>query len=258
MKNSTLCLFIPLLFLGCGEGEPGNTNDAQPVVPAVVVDTVPKDEHERLLEQEKMRVGDLEASLAEVRRESEAKLSLNEQTIEALEVKVLELTASLEAYKKQARDSKVSLNELRKLGSAEYKEIYERAKTVNPEIAIRLYEEFIEKFPDSPIVSKARAQIRKLLAEKKVLENRRNASTLRTWETRLKGQGMYVRETTANALYEVIGRTPDSSKKGSSSEFKQMTYVWRDYVLGKGGTYYDLVIERTDGVVERINLAERK
>ena len=249
-------LFIPLLFLGCDKSEPENTSP--PPEPKPVAETVLKAEHERLLGEEQARVQSLEEDIGQLRRSMEAELNAKADTIDALELKILELTALVTDYKKQVSDSRNSLNELKRMGSSEYRDVYERAKRETPDQAIRLYEEFIEKYPDSPIVSKARAQIRKLLAEKKVLDNRRNASTLRTWETRLKGQGMYVRETTANALYEVIGRSPDSSKKGSSSEFKQMTYVWRDYVLGKGGTYYDLVIERTDGVVERINLAERK
>ena len=254
--KKTLSLFIPFLFLGCDKSEPENTSP--PPEPKPVVETVPKAEHERLLGEKKAIVQALERELTHQVQSLEADLNAKTDTIDALEVKVLELTALVTDYKKQVNDSKNSLNELKRMGSAEYRDIYERAKTVNADLAIRLYEEFIEKYPDSPIVSKARAQIRKLLAEKKVLENRRNASTLRTWETRLKGQGMYVRETTANALYEVIGRPPDSSKKGSSSEYKQMTYVWRDYVLGKGGVYYDLVVERTDGKVEKIGLAERK
>ena len=256
--KKTFSLFIPLLFLGCDNSEPGK--EAPPAAPEQepVVETVPKAEHERLLGEEQARVQSLEDDIGQLRRSMEAELDAKADTIETLELKVLELTALVDDYKKQVKDSKNSLNELKRMGSAEYREIYERAKRETPDQAISLYEEFIEKYPDSPIVSKARAQIRKLLAEKKVLENRRNASTLRTWETRLKGQGMYVRETTANALYEVIGRSPDSSKKGSSSEFKQMTYIWRDYVLGKGGLYYDLVVERTDGKVEKIGLAERK
>ncbi|MDC0157818.1 hypothetical protein OAK38_08655 [Verrucomicrobia bacterium] len=255
--KKTISLFISFLFLGC-ESEPGKGSEAQviePVIePEVIEETVSKSEHDRLLTEEKTKVSLLDESIGLLKAELEAR----DESIQNLELKVLELTALVNDYKKQVKDSKNSLNEIRRMGSSEYKEIYERAKTVSPDVAIRLYEEFVEKYPDSPIVSKAQAQIRKLLAEKKVLDNRRNASTLRTWESRLKGQGMYVRETTANALFELIGRSPDSSKKGSSSEFKQMTYVWRDYVLGQGGTYYDLVVERTDGVVERIDLAKGK
>jgi chromosome segregation ATPase len=256
--KKTLSLFIPFLFLGCDKSEPEKGQETPQAEPKAVVETAPKAEHERLLGEAEAVIQALERELTHQVQSFETAFKAKDDEIDALEVKVLELTALVTDYKKQVKDSKNSLNELKRMGSAEYRDIYERAKTVNADDAIRLYEEFIEKYPDSPIVSKARAQIRKLLAEKKVLENRRNASTLRTWETRLKGQGMYVRETTANALYEVIGRTPDSSKKGSSSEFKQMTYVWRDYVLGKGGVYYDLVVERTDGKVEEIGLAERK
>ena len=154
------------------------------------VETISMAEHERLLGEAEAATEALEegvdspsASLS--KRPSRPK----EEEVEALEVKILELTASLEAYKKQARDSKASLNELKRLGSAEYKGIFERAKTVDNETAIALYEEFIEKFPDSPIAGKARSQLRKHMTERKILENRKNATTLRTWEIKLKGRG---------------------------------------------------------------------
>jgi hypothetical protein len=67
---------------------------------------------------------------------------------------------------------------------------------------------------------------------------------------------MFVREVSADSLFELIGRKPDSSKRGSSSEYKQFTYLWRDYVLGQGGSYYDLLIHRTDDKVDRVSFAE--
>ena len=130
---------------------------------------------------------------------------------------------------------------------------HRRAEENSPQQSVQ---EFIEKFPDSPIAGKARSQLRKHMTERKILENRKNATTLRTWEIKLKGEGMFVREVPADKLFELIGRPPDSSKKGSNSQYKQFTYVWRDYVLGQGGAYYDLLIHRTDDKVDRISFEE--
>ena len=61
---------------------------------------------------------------------------------------------------------------------------------------------------------------------------------------------MYVRKVSEDSLFQVIGREPDSSKRGSSSEYKERIYKWRDYVVDGG--YHDLIIETTDGKVDRI------
>ena len=254
--NKTILLLIPLLFLACQNEESARSVEEPVQVPVVAEETIAMAEHERLLGEAEAATEAMARELTHQVRSFETAFKAKEDQIETLEVKVLELTASLEAYKKQARDSKVSLNELRKLGSAEYKVIYERAKTVDNEAAIALYEEFIEQFPDSPIAGKARAQLRKHLTERKILENRKDATTLRTWEIKLKGEGMFVREVPAAKLFELIGRNPDSSKRGSSSEYRQFTYVWRDYVLGKGGEYYDLLIHRTNDKVDRVSFEE--
>ena len=156
-----------------------------------------------MLGEAKAETEALRRELTQQVRSFETAFETKEDQVEALEVRVLELTASLEAYKKQARDSKASLNDLKRLGSAEYKEIFERAKTVDNETAIALYQEFIEKFPDSPIAGKARSQLRKHMTERKILENRKNATTLRTWEIKLKGEGMFVREVPAAQLFRV-------------------------------------------------------
>ncbi|MBT3635684.1 MAG: hypothetical protein HN531_01995 [Opitutae bacterium] len=254
--NKTILLLIPLLFLACQNEESARSVEEPVQVPVVAEETIAMAEHERLLGEAEAATEAMARELTHQVRSFETAFKAKEEEVESLEVKVLELTASLEAYKKQARDSKLSLNELRKLGSAEYKVIYERAKTVDNEAAIALYEEFIEQFPDSPIAGKARAQLRKHLTERKILENRKDATTLRTWEIKLKGEGMFVREVPAAKLFELIGRNPDSSKRGSSSEYRQFTYVWRDYVLGKGGEYYDLLIHRTNDKVDRVSFEE--
>ena len=254
--NKTIPFLISLLFLGCQDEENARTVQEPAQAPVSTEETISMAEHERLLGEAEAATEAMARELTHQVRSFETAFEAKEEEVEALEVKILELTASLEAYKKQARDSKALLNELKRLGSAEYKVIFERAKTVDNETAIALYEEFIEKFPDSPIAGKARSQLRKHMTERKILENRKNATTLRTWEIKLKGEGMFVREVPADKLFELIGRPPDSSKKGSNSQYKQFTYVWRDYVLGQGGAYYDLLIHRTDDKVDRISFEE--
>ncbi len=249
-----ICCFLAFVFLGCGEDEPKNKPSTSPK-PEATVETVPKEEHERLLAEEESRKLALAEELDQAREglaEAESELSVKNETIESLELKILELTTAVQTYRKQVKDSKDSLAALRKIGSAEYREIYERAKGLEAGAAILLFEGFLEKYPDSPIASRAKGQIRKLQADLRILQNRKNARTLRTWDVKLKGEGMFARVVDKEVLFELVGRPPDSSKKGSSSEFRQMSYLWKDYVLGQGGDYYDLVIERTDGKVDRI------
>ena len=216
--NKTIFILISLLFYGCQNEENAPTVREPAQVEVQTAETIALIEHERLLGEAKAETEALRRELTQQMASLQTTVETKEDQVEALEVRVLELTASLEAYKKQARDSKASLNELKRLGSAEYREIFERAKTVDNETAIALYQEFIEKFPDSPIAGKARSQLRKHMTERKILENRKNATTLRTWEIKLKGEGMFVREVPAAQLFELIGRQPDSSQKGSNSQ----------------------------------------
>ncbi|MBT7740688.1 MAG: hypothetical protein HN727_02700, partial [Opitutae bacterium] len=49
---------------------------------------------------------------------------------------------------------------------------------------------------------------------------------------------------------------PDSAKRGSSSEFKEVTYFWRDYVSDLAGGYRDLVIETVDDKITKVYSGE--
>ena len=155
--NKTIPFLISLLFLGCQDEENARTVQEPAQAPVSTEETISMAEHKRLLGEAEAATEAMARELTHQVRSFETAFEAKEEEVEALEVKILELTASLEAYKKQARDSKASLNELKRLGSAEYKGIFERAKTVDNETAIALYEEFIEKFPDSPIAGKARS-----------------------------------------------------------------------------------------------------
>jgi hypothetical protein len=65
---------------------------------------------------------------------------------------------------------------------------------------------------------------------------------------------MFARAVDEEDLFKLIGRKPDSAKRGSSSEYKERVYTWRDYVMDGG--YRDLVIETTDGKVDRVGRSE--
>ena len=171
--NKTIFILISLLFYGCQNEENAPTVREPAQVEVQTAETIALIEHERLLGEAKAETEALRRKLTQQMASLQTTVETKEDQVEALEVRVLELTASLEAYKKQARDSKASLNDLKRLGSAEYREIFERAKTVDNETAIALYQEFIEKFPDSPIAGKARSQLRKHMTERKILENRK-------------------------------------------------------------------------------------
>ena len=154
----------------------------------------------------------------------EAELDAKVDTIETLELKVLELTALVDDYEAgqgfQEFTQRAQENGLGRIQG------YLRAGEGKPrpsDPSVRgIYRE-VSRQPDW--YQGYAAQIRKLLAEKKVLENRRNASTLRTWETRLKGRACTRPRDDCERALRGDRAAPDSSKKGSSSEFKQMTYV---------------------------------
>lgn len=245
--------FILSVFLfGC-QSEPAMESKSQIENPPAV-ETIPLDEHNRLLTIERERTEDLRNELSETTKDARDNELKNEEIISVLELQIEELENLVTDYRLQVSESKSSLKELKKIGSKEYKEIYERAKTMDHKSAILLYEEFLEEFPDSPISSRAKSRIRSHESEIQIIENRKNARPFRLWEAKLKGEGLFVRAVSEDILFQIIGRKPDSSKRGSSSEYKERIYTWRDYVLDGG--YRNLVIETTDGKVEQISIEE--
>lgn len=249
MRIYPLPFFLFFFLLGCGE-EDSLKNEVPSSKPEHEVVTIPLEEHSRLLNEEKLRFKNLSVKFAEEKENAEQ----DEAIIKELEVQIESLNSSLVQYRFKVSESKDSLNELKKIGSMEYKIIYERAKTMEHTSVILLYEEFLEEFPNSPISAKARSRVKFHNAEILVLENRKSARTVRLWDAKLKGEGMFVRAVEEEALFELIGRKPDSSKRGSSSEHKQRIYTWRDYVMDGG--YHDLVIGTTDGKVDQVTVGK--
>ena len=247
---------VPLLLLGClygCESDPAMESKSQVETPPAI-ETIPVDEHNRVLSLERARAENLLNELSEKIKDAQENALQNEEIIGALELQIEELENLVTEYRLQVSESKSSLKELKKIGSKEYKEIYERAKTMDHKSAILLYEEFLEEFPDSSISSRAKSRIRSHESEIQIIENRKNARPFRLWEAKLKGEGMFVRAVSEDILFQLIGRKPDSSKRGSSSEYKERIYTWRDYVLDGG--YRNLVIETTDGKIEQVSIEE--
>ena len=252
MIKYTVPLILGVCLFGC-QSEPAMESKSQVETPPAV-ETIPLDEHNRLLTIERARTESLKNELSEKIKDAQENALQNEEIISALELQIEELENLVTEYRLQVSESKSSLKELKKIGSQEYKEIYERAKSMDHKSAILLYEEFLEEFPDSPISSRAKSRIRSHESEIQIISNRKNARPIRLWEAKLKGEGMFVRAVSEDILFELIGRKPDSSKRGSSSEYKERIYTWRDYVLDGG--YRNLVIETTDGKIEQISIEE--
>ena len=245
-------MLLIFLFFGCDEQK--NIQQEEPLSTVPVQEGIDLDEHNRIVEEEKSRVTDLQIQLNRLVEESSNRSKWDAEIIQELEAKVVTLNSSLSELRSQISQSKSTLKEIKRIGSREYKEIFERTKNLGHEQAILLYEDFLDQFPESPISSKAQSRIKYHNAEIMVLENREGARTLRVWDTKLKGEGLFARKVSEDVLFNLIGRKPDSSKRGSSSEYRERIYLWRDYVLDGG--YNDLIIETTDGKVDRVYRSE--
>lgn len=252
MKKFSIGLLLCFLFCGCDEQK--NIQQEEPLSTVSVQEGIDLDEHNRIVEEEKSRVTDLQIQLNRLVEESSNRSMRDEETIKELEAKVVALNNALSESRTQISQSKSTLKEIKKIGSREYKDIFESTKNLGHQQAILLYEDFLDQFPESPISSKAQSRIKYHNAEIMVLENREGARTLRIWDTKLKGEGLFARKVSEDVLFNLIGRKPDSSKRGSSSEYRERIYLWRDYVLDDG--YNDLIIETTDGKVDRVYRSE--
>ncbi|MBT3668257.1 MAG: hypothetical protein HN548_12335 [Opitutae bacterium] len=253
MKRSTL--YFPLFFFlfGCEQDEPVHftpqVGDSSPKIASIELS-----EHNKLMAEQKKHLIDLQQRFDQVVAESHIRATEDAEIIKELEARIVNLNHSLGEYRSEISDSRNSLKEIKKMGSKEYKTIYEQSRNLDHEKAISLFEEFLEEFPNSPISSRARSRIKFHNAEIQVLENRKSARTVRLWEAKLKGEGMFARAVEEDEIFNLIGRKPDSAKRGSSSEYKERIYIWRDYILDGG--YHDLMIETTDGKVDGISRSE--
>ena len=89
-----------------------------------------------------------------------------------------------------------------------------------------------------------------------VKKNRVNARPLRIWQSRFQASRLDASTQARTDLETQIGRKPDSAKRGSSSEFKEVTYVWRDYISDFSNGFRDLIVETVDDKITKVYAGE--
>ncbi len=253
MKKIFLFFVLVFSFFGCGKENPVQSSE-QIVSKSQKIVSIELGEHDKLMAEQKSLLNELEKKFEKLVAESDLRAIEDAKIIEQLEARILILDNSLDKYRTEISESRNSLKEIKKIGSKEYKTIYERSKDLDHQNAILLYEEFLDEFPNSPISTRARSRIKFHQNEINILDNRKSSRTLNLWKAKVKGEGMFARDVKEEEIFQLIGRRPDSTKRGSSSEYKQRIYVWRDYVIDGG--FHDLMIETTDGKVDRIARSE--
>ena len=85
-----------------------------------------------------------------------------------------------------------------------------------------------------------------------ISKNRTLARPMRIWQIRFQAARLSTNTRARSGLESLIGRNPDSAKRGSSSEFMEVTYFWRDYVSDLAGGYRRLVIETVDDKIIKV------
>ena len=253
MKKFTLFFILIFSFFGCGEETPVQSSELT-FSTSQKIDSIELSEHNRLMAEQNSLLVELEKKFEQLVTESDLRAAEDAKIINELEAQILSLNNSLDEYRSEISESRNSLKEIKKIGSKEYQIIYERSKNLDHEQAILLYEEFLNEFPNSPVSSRARSRIKFHQTEIKILDNRKSSRPLNLWEAKVKGEGMFSRAVKEEEIFQLVGRRPDSTKRGSSSEYRQRIYVWRDSVIDGG--YHDLIIETTDGKVDRISRSE--
>ena len=158
MKRFSIGFLLIFWGFGCDEQKSFQEEESLSTVP--IKDGIDLDEHNRIVEAEKLRVTDLQIKLNRLIEESSNQSIRDEETIKELEAKVVALNNSLSEFRSQISQSKSTLKEIKKIGSREYKDIFERTKNLGHQQAILLCEDFLDQFPESPISSKARSRIK--------------------------------------------------------------------------------------------------
>ena len=192
------------------------------------IDSIELSEHNRLIAEQNSLLIELEKKFEQLVTESDLRAAEDAKIINELEAQILSLNNSLDEYRSEISESRNSLKEIKKIGSKEYQIIYERSKNLDHEQAILLYEEFLNEFPNSPVSSRARSRIKFHQAEIKILDNRK-VPALNLWEAKVKGEGMFARAVKEEEIFQLVGRMPDSTKRGSSSEYRQR--IWYGVIL---------------------------
>jgi len=179
-------------------------------------------------------------------------ITLKQAEVSSLKDSLAETQTKLEDCKEIGTALRAELKGAKSLGAAEYADIFERSGNISHEDAIRLFEIFLQKYPTGSVSQKAQSRINHHKRQMIIAKNRTFARPLRIWQSRFQAARLSTSTQARSALESLIGRKADSAKRGSSSEFKEVTYFWRDYVSDLAGGYRDLVIETVDDKITKV------
>jgi uncharacterized coiled-coil protein SlyX len=116
MKRFSIGLLLCFLFCGCDEQK--NIQQEEPLSTVSVQEGIDLDEHNRIVEEEKSRVTDLQIQLNRLVEESSNRSMRDEETIKELEAKVVALNNALSESRTQISQSKSTLKENKKSRSS--------------------------------------------------------------------------------------------------------------------------------------------
>jgi hypothetical protein len=183
-------------------------------------------------------------------------ITLKQAEVSSLKDSLTETQTKLEDCKEIGTALRAELRGAKSLGAAEYADIFERSGNISHEDAIRLFEVFLEKHPAGSVAQRAQSRISYHKRHMVIAKNRTHARPMRIWQSRFQAARLSSSTQARSALESLIGRKPDSAKRGSSSEFKEVTYFWRDYVSDLSGGFRDLVVETVDDKITKVYSGE--
>lgn len=240
----------------------------KPVAP--YVETVLKSEYRTLLAKYFAESADFNETLKNLKAEMLDDAESRQATIKALQVDGTLKQAEISSLKDSLTENQAKLIDCKEigvalraelkgaksLGASEYADIFERSGNISHDDAVRLFEVFLEKYPTGSVAQKAQSRINHHKRQMVIAKNRTHARPLRIWQSRFQAARLSTSTQARSALESLIGRKADSAKRGSSSEFKEITYFWRDYVSDLAGGFRDLVVETVDDKITKVYSGE--
>ena len=189
-------------------------------------------------------------------RELHGEITLSRAEITSLKDSLAESQSMLKDCKEIGVALRAELKGAKNLGASEYANIFDRAVNLPHKDAIGLFEVFLDKYPIGSVAQKAKSRINHHKRQIAIAKNRTFARPLRIWQSRFQAARLSTSTQARSDLESIIGRKADSSQRGSSSEFKEVTYFWRDYVSDLSGGFRELVVETVDDKITKIYSGE--
>jgi len=226
----------------------------KPVTPNA--ETVLKSEYGTLLDKYFAESADFNETLKNLKAEMLAGAESRQATIKALQADSTLKQAEISSLKESLAESQAKLNDCKEIGVALRAELQGAKNLGASEDAIRLFEVFLEKHPTGSVSQKAQSRINHHKRRMVIAKNRTLACPLRSGQSRFQAARLSTSTQARSALESIIGRKADSAKRGSSSEFKEITYFWRDYASDLAGGFRDLVVETVDDKITKVYSGE--